>query len=171
MKGVSAGAVNWEIRNKKSTVSEIRLAIKDRLPSSMHRELEVQQQEYQSLTHEYWRDLLSTIKVKDKRKRAANQINKIASARADSISDRNESVSILRKKRARTGILQSNKGPQKKANNHHGTHCYCVIYKKSGMHERKYSSHSDNECVVQRNNRTIKCGMGGYTGSRADTVK
>ena len=123
MKGVSAGAVNWEIRNKKSTVSEIRLAIKDRLPSSMHRELEVQQQEYQSLTHEYWRDLLSTIKVKCDRKIAAIYINKIASDRSASLSESDKYVRILRNEKARlgTGVLCSNKGPRKKAPKHHVT--------------------------------------------------
>ena len=68
-------------------------------------------------------------------------IKKIASARAASLSNSNNSVRILIKKKAKTGVLRSNKSP-KKAHRHHGIQCYCVICKKAGMPERKYTPHS-----------------------------
>ena len=40
MKGDSADATNWTVRNQEFTASEIRLEIKDRLPSYTHDELE-----------------------------------------------------------------------------------------------------------------------------------
>ena len=70
MKGESYEAANWKFCNQAFTVSEIRVTIKDGLPSYMQDELDDHQEEYQSLTHEYLCDLLSTIKVKDDRKRA-----------------------------------------------------------------------------------------------------
>ena len=115
------------ICNQEFTVSEIRLAIKDGIPSSMQDELEDHQEEYRFLTYEDCCELLSTIDVKDKRKRAANQIKKIASARAASISDSDDSVRITIKNKSRTGILSSNKGPQKKVHKHHGTQRHCVL--------------------------------------------
>ena len=81
MKGKSAEADIWTVRNWEFTSSEIRLAIKYGLLSYMHNELEYHQEEYLSLTYEDWCDLLSKIEVKDERKRASIQIKKIDSAR------------------------------------------------------------------------------------------
>ena len=39
------------------------------------------------------------------------------------------------------------------------------------MLEKKYMSHSAEDCTCMRTNRTIKDGMGGSVGSRYDTVK
>ena len=77
------------------------------------------------------------------------------------MSDSNYSVRIPRKKKERTGILLSNKGPQKKAHTHHGTQHYCALFKKSGMPEQNYRSHSAEDCMGMRANWTIKDGMGG----------
>ena len=71
MKGKSAEAANWNVRNQEFMVSGIRLAIKDGLPSYMNDELEEHQEDHFSLTYEEWCDLLSTIEVKAKRKREA----------------------------------------------------------------------------------------------------
>ena len=48
----------------------------------MHDELEDNQEDYHYLAHEDWCDLLYTIKAKDDRKGASNQIKKIVSARS-----------------------------------------------------------------------------------------
>ena len=69
------------------------------------------------MIHEYLCDLLSTIEAKYEKKRSEIQINKIDSDRVSSIFDSNKSVSITRKKKSRTGVLLSNRGPQKKAQN------------------------------------------------------
>ena len=68
MKGNSDNSANWIICNQKFTAGEVRLAIKDRFPSSMQDELEDHPEEYFSLTYEYWCDLLSIIEVKDEGK-------------------------------------------------------------------------------------------------------
>ena len=122
------------------------------------------------MTYDEWCDLLSTIKVKDERKRAAAQIKKINSDRAASLSDSNDFFMIPRKKKARTGILSSNKGPHKKAHKHHGTQCYCVLFKKAGMSQRKYMACSVKNCTGVCTNQKIKDGMGVSVVIRADTV-
>ena len=93
-------------------------------PTSMQDELDDHQRYYRSLAHEDWCDILYTIQVKYNRKGAETQIKKIAYARAASLYDSNGSVSILRKKKARTGVLRSNKGPCKKSPMHNGTQRY-----------------------------------------------
>ena len=127
-------------------------------------------EDYRSLNYEDWCDLLSIIKVKYKRKRASTHTKKIASDRSASLSNSNESVRILRKKKARTDILRSNKGPKKRAHKNHITQRYCVLCKKAGMPERKYMLHSSEDCTGIRTNRTIKDGLGGSVGIMADTV-
>ena len=132
------------------------------------------QEDYHSLTHEGWCYLLSTIEVKEDRKRSATQIKKIASARAASISDSDGSVRPLRNKKAiiGAGVLRSNKVPNNKAPNHHGTQRHCVLYNKSGIPEQKYMSHSAEECFGKRaNQKTINDGLGGPMGSRSEAVK
>ena len=98
------------------------------------------------------------------------QIKNIASAREASISDSNDSVSNMRKKKSKTGVLRSTKSP-KKAHSHHGIQSYCVLFKKSGIPERKYTSHSAKDFTGVRTNWTIKYGMGGPVVSRTDSVK
>ena len=68
MKGGSYDTANWKVCDKEFYLNEIQVAIKDGPPSYTKDNLEDNQEEYSSLTHEYWCDLLSTIKVKDNRK-------------------------------------------------------------------------------------------------------
>ena len=93
----------------------------------MQDKLEDNQEGYCSLTHEYWCDLLSTIKVKDNRKMAATQINNIDYDRPASHYDSGRSVEIPRKNKARTGVLRKNKGTKNKALKHHSTQRHCMI--------------------------------------------
>ena len=86
----------------------------------MQDELDDHPEDYHSLNYEYWCDLLSTIEIEDENKSAASHIKKIASARSASIYDSNYSIKIPRKRKARTGLLRSNK-TQKKAHNHQDT--------------------------------------------------
>ena len=99
------------------------------------------------------------------------QTNKNAYARAASLSDSNKYVRITRKKKDKNGVLRSNKSPRRAHRKHHVIQRYCVICKKAGMPEHKYMSHIAKDCTCMRTNRTIKYGMGGFLGSRADTVK
>ena len=109
MKGKRSEADNWTVRNQEITTSGTRLAIKDRLPSSMRDELENHPEDYRSSTYEDWSDLLSKMEVKCERKRAAFHIKKTASDRSASLSESDESIIIPSKKKARTGVLHSNK--------------------------------------------------------------
>ena len=88
-----------------------------------------------------------------------------------SLSDSDESVRILRKKRPNTGVLRSKKFPKRAHSRHHGIHCYCVLFKKAGMPERKYTLHSAKGCTGVHTNRPIKYGMVGHMGSSTDAVK
>ena len=137
----------------------------------MQYELEEHQYEYFSFTYEDWCELLSTIQVKDERKREATQIKKITSARVASIFDIDKSTSIPRKKKASTGILRSNKIPHKKAHKYHGTQRYCMIFKKAGMPEYKYMLYGSKDCTGISTKQIIKYNMGGSVGSSVDTVK
>ena len=137
----------------------------------MRYELDDHPEDYCSLTYEDWCDLLSTIEVKDERKRSAGYIKKIASARAASLSNSNESVRMPRKKKAKTGVSNSHKNPRRAPDRHHGTQRYCVLCKKTGMPERKYMLHSTEDCTVMRTKRPIKDGMVGTVGSRNHAVQ
>ena len=126
MKGNSAKAANWTVRNQEFMASEVWLEIKDWIPSSMKNELEDYPEDYLSLTYEDCCELLSTIEVKEERKRAASHIKKISSDSEAYIYGSNESARIPSKKKARTGALHSNK-PHKKAHKHHSIHWYCML--------------------------------------------
>ena len=170
MKGKSAKADNCTVRNQDFTDGEVRIATKDGLPKSMQDELDDHPEDYFSLNYEYWCDLLSTSEGKNERKREAANIKNIASAMAASLYDSYKSARIPRKKKARTGVLRSNK-PQKKAHKHHGIQRYCVLYKKAGMPEKKYMQNSAEDCTGVRTNQTIKDGMGGSVEISTDNVK
>ena len=46
-----------------------------------------------------------------------------------------------------------------------------MLCKKAGIPEKNYVSYSAEDCTGMCTNQTIKGGMGGSVGSRADTVK
>ena len=131
----------------------------------MRYELDDHPEDYCSLTYEYWCELLSTIEVKDERERESVHIKKIASVRAAYLSDSNYPVRITRRKKAKTGVLISNKSPRRAQERHHGAHSYCVFCKKAGITEHKYASHSSKDCTCMITKRSIKDGMGGPIGS------
>ena len=87
MKGDIAMAANCNVRNKEFTISDLRLSIEEVLTKSMRDELDDHPEDYRFFAYEDWCDLLSTIEVKDERKRSAVRINKIASAKRSSIFD------------------------------------------------------------------------------------
>ena len=105
MKGKSYEADNWKICGQEFSVNDILVAIKDRPPSFIQDKLEDNQEDYFSLTNEDWCDLLSTIKVKDNRKREATQFKNIASDRVAYNSDRDGYVRVTRKKKEIIGVL------------------------------------------------------------------
>ena len=55
---------------------------------------------------------------------------------------------------------------------HHGSHHYCVLYKEEVMHKINYMLHNYEDCFVKRSKqKSIKNGLAGPLGSRADDVK
>ena len=137
----------------------------------MRDELDDHPKDYRSLTYEDWCNLLSTIKVKYERKRSAVHIKKISSSRSASLSDSNESVRIPRRKKVKNGVSNSNKPPRRAHDRRNGAHSYCVLWKKSGMHERKYESHSNKDYTGVRTKLSIKDGIGGSIWSRTHAVQ
>ena len=134
----------------------------------MRDELYDHQEDYFSLTYEYWCDLLSKIEVKDEIKISVVHINNIDSAGASSLSDSDNSMSIPRRKKANTGVLRSKKSPRRSHDRHRGVQCYCVICKKSGMYEHNYIPHSAENYTGVRTKHPINDGMGGPMGSRTN---
>ena len=59
-----------------------------------------------------------------------------------------------------------------KMTKHHGAHLYCVLYKNTGMPDRKYMSHISDNCFGKRSDQhSIKYGLGGALVNRSDAVK
>ena len=145
-------------------------AIKDGIPSSIQDELEDNHCDYSYFAYEDWCGLLSTIKPKDNRKRAATQIKNIVSARVAFHSDINKSVRVPRKKKARTGVLRNN--PNTKVPKHLGIQRHCVLCKKAGMTEKKYMLHSDEDYFDKHSDqKSIRDGLGGPMVSITEAVK
>ena len=117
MKDKRYESVIWGIHNKVLSENEIYIAIKDGLPSFMKDELKDNQEDYLSPDHEYWCDILSTIVVKDYRKRYVTQINMLVTSRDASNDDCDESVRFPRKKRVRTSVIPSHKQQRKRRQN------------------------------------------------------
>ena len=99
----------------------------------MQDEFEDNKEDYCSLTNEYWCELTSKIEAKDNMKRAATQINMIATLRAAYHSDSNEFIRVPRKNEARNGVFHKKQGKNTK---NHGVHRYCVLFKKAVMSEK-----------------------------------
>ena len=57
-------------------------------------------------------------------------------------SDSDDSVKVMSNKKARTSVLLNLKQQVKNTHNHHGSHRYCVICKKTGIPERKWKFNS-----------------------------
>ena len=109
MKGERNESANLGVSDKELSDNEICVSINYILPSSMQDDLEDNQEGYCYLYSEDLCELLFTIKVKGNRKSSTTQINRLATSRAESNSDINESVRVTRKKRVRTGIKPNQK--------------------------------------------------------------
>ena len=98
-------------------------------------------------------------------------IKNISYYREASQSDSDESVRIPIRKKAKTGVLRSNKPPRRAHYSHHGVQRYCVIFKKEVIHERKYMLYSTDDFTGMRTKLPIKDGIGGPMGSRTNSMK
>ena len=114
---------------------------------------------------------MSTIKVKDNRKRSATQIKNIATSKVASQYDSNELIRVPRKKRGRTGIIPNRKQQRKKTPKHNRNQCYCIIFKKAGIPDQNYILHSSYFFYKRSDQHSFKDWLGGYLGNRADSVK
>ena len=124
----------------------------------MQDELEDNQKDYCSLTHEYFCESLSTIEVKDNRKVAATQINNISYTISASHSDSDKSIRVPRKEKSRTGLLHNN--PNINSPKRHGTQSHCMLCKNSVIPEKKYMLHSSEECFGRRSRQnSVRIGL------------
>ena len=74
---------NWSVHEKQSYENDIHVETRYVLPTSIQDEINDKIQEYFSITHKEWCDLLSTVEAKDNRKRAAAQIKRLAAYKAE----------------------------------------------------------------------------------------
>ena len=76
----------------------------------MHDELEDKYGEYCSIPHEEWCDNLLTMETKGNRKRDMYDIKRLATSKSEPVnSDSDDSISVPRNKKARTGVLPRRK--------------------------------------------------------------
>ena len=71
----------------------------------MKDEFDDNQEDYRSLDHEYWCDLLSNTEVKYNRNREATQTKRIATSKVAYHLDRNKYIRVPCKKMVVTGII------------------------------------------------------------------
>ena len=138
----------------------------------MQDELEDSQDDYHYPAHEYWCYLLSTIKVKENSERDDIQIKRLVTSKSAYHYDRNEYIRVLHDKRVSTGVITNRKYQGKNAPKHNGIQCYCALCKKARMTHQKYMAHSSENRFFERSyQQSIKDGLGGSLGNRADAVK
>ena len=110
--------------------------------------------------------------MKDNHKRDAAQIKILAVSKAvPTNSDRDTSPRVPLKNKSRTGVLlvskkHGNNNPKNKV-----SQSYCVLYNNYGMSERKYKSHSSENCFGSRYiQESTKEGLGGSLINRNGDV-
>ena len=165
-------SANLGVSDKELSDNEICVSINYILPSSMQDDLEDNQEGYCYLYSEDLCELLFTIKVKGNRKSSTTQINRLATSRAASNYDSNESGRVPCKKRASTCVIPNRKYWGGKTPNHNGIQRYCALCKKAGIPERKYMLHRSENCLGKRSNHnSVKEELGGSLGNRDYSVK
>ena len=88
------------------------------------------------------------MKAKDNIKKAVAQIKKLAAQEAVEFnSDSDASPRVPHKKNARAGVLLDRNQHGDKTPKHKCYWCYCVLCKKATMPDRKYKSHSSQNCL------------------------
>ena len=138
----------------------------------MNYDLEDNQEDYRSLSNEYWCEIVSNIQVKDNRKRVETQIKRLETSHAAPNSDRDESIRVLCKKRVRTGVPPNRKQQGGNPSKNHEDQHYCMLCKKSVIHEQNYMSHSSENCFGKSSDQKyIKEGLEGALGNRDDAFK
>ena len=70
--------------------------------------MEDKHEDYCSIPHEYWYEILFDVEVTDNRKRSAAQIKRLETSKATPVnSDSNDSIKVPCKKKFSTGVLPS----------------------------------------------------------------
>ena len=113
------------------------------------------------------------MEVKDNIKRVAAHIKRLAASKAAPInSDSDNYTRVPRKKKVRTGILPSHKQHGKNTPNNHGAQRYCVLCKNAGMPERKWKSHSSENCFGKNSVQAyVRVTLRGALGNRDGYIK
>ena len=102
-----------------------------------------------------------------------SHIKRLSTSKADPVnSDRNDSIKVPLKKKARNGVLPDRKQQEKKTPKYHGSQRYCILCKKAVIPESKWKSNSSKKSFVKRSNKeNFKDGLGGALSNRDDAVK
>ena len=113
------------------------------------------------------------MEVKYFKNRAADQIIRLVSQKnvpSDSYIDAIPGVPC--REESSFGVLPALNQKFKKTPNNKGFQCYCVLWKKTVIHERKYKSHTLGHWFGRVSNQeSIKEGLGGKLGNRDKAFK
>ena len=108
--------------------------------------------DYSSLPHTEWCDLLYTMEEKYNPKQEADQIKILAASKAaPAESDSDTSPKVSQTNKSRTSVLLNRKNHGKNPPKKKRFKRYCVLYKKYGITERKYTLQSLENCFGRRN--------------------
>ena len=92
---------------------------------------------------------------------AMTQINRLATSKAESHSDSDESIRVLCKKRVSTSVIPNRTHQGKKTHKHHRNQRYCILCKKAGIPGRKRILHRSEKYFSKRSEQhSIKDGLG-----------
>ena len=101
----------------------------------MQDELEDNHEDYFSILHEEWCELLSTIEVRVNTERYATHIKRLATSKAIPNYDSNKSIRVPHNKMVSTSALPNFNQKGGEMPKHHGDQRYCMLCKKSGIPE------------------------------------
>ena len=112
------------------------------------------------------------MEVKDKIKRAAAHIKILATSKSDTVNyDSDKYIRVTCNKKASTGVLPSRKHHGKNTPKHNRAQYNCVLCKKAGIPKQKWKYiSSENSFRKRYNKHSVKYGLGGPLGNRADAV-
>ena len=109
-----------------------------------------------------------TLEAKDTMKTSTYKTKRLSSHKFVGVySDSGVSPKVLLKKKYRTGVLTVHKKNIKSKTPNNGvTQRNCVLYKKDGIPEHNYMSHSDDTWFGKRyEQKSLKKGLGGNLGN------
>ena len=101
-----------------------------------------------------------------------DHIKRLATSKVAPVnSDSDKSVKVTRKKKASTGVLPACNNKVKNTPKYHVAYRHCVMYKKSGMYDCKWKSHTSKTFFGKSSDRAyVKDGLVGTMVNRSNAV-